>query len=133
MVVFLCNIINKRYRSQGYYNEERGTVQKGMYRSLYDFLSIPFKRDKELLGLNEEEVTALQSVQNVFKQLIDFTLHINTAYKLMPEYDKANIRRAISGNLTILATIAATIAINIIYSILILLYYFNRFNHINIY
>ena len=103
--------IMKRYRSQGYYNEERGTVQKGMYRSLYDYLSIPFKRDKELLGLNEEEVNALQSVQNVFKQIIDFALHFNTAYKLMPDYDKANIRRAISGSFTILATIAATIAI----------------------
>lgn len=102
--------IMKRYRVQGYYNEERGAVQKGMYTSLVDFLSIPFKRDKEVLGLTDENVSVLQGIQNIGKGLINLAFNWNTCYDMLPEYDKANMRRALSGTLTVLATIAATIA-----------------------
>jgi hypothetical protein len=102
--------IMKRYRVQGYYNEERGAVQKGIYTSLVDFLSMPFNKNKEALGLTDENVSALQGIQNIGKGLINLAFNANTYYNLLPEYDKANIRRALSGTLTVLATIAATIA-----------------------
>jgi hypothetical protein len=103
--------IMKWYRVEGMYNEERGTVMKGINTSLWDFLSLNFKKDKELLNLTDENVTALEHVQSVFKGVIELSTKVNLYYNLLPEYDKANIRRAICTTLIMLSTIAATIAL----------------------
>ena len=103
--------IMKRFRSQGMYSEERGAVSKGMYRSLYDFLKIPFRKYYMEKQLKEDEYTALESFKTIAKNIIDFTLHANLAYQLMPEYDRANMRRMRSSVYTILATVALTIAV----------------------
>ena len=102
--------IMKRYRLKGMWSEERGAVSKGMYTSLIQFLSIPFRKQKNILELNDEEVDTLEGVQNIFKNIIDFVCHFKLNYRLLPEYDKANIRRmggSISG---ILAALFVTIA-----------------------
>ena len=101
----------KRYRTEGMYSEERGAVTKGMYRSLFDFISIPFRKHQDVLKLTKEETDTLEATQNIFKNVIDFVLHMKTAYKLMPEYDRANIRRMQGDIYGILAAIALTIAI----------------------
>ena len=86
----------KRYRSKGYYNEERGAVEKGSYVSIKDFISINVKRDQVELGLDDDQVDAIKGVQYLCKDFLDFVFHIKIAYDSMPEYDKANIWRAIS-------------------------------------
>lgn len=101
----------KRYRSQGMYSEERGAVAKGMYRSLYDYLSIPFRKHKDVLELTDEQVEVAEGIKNIFKNVIDFALHYKLAYRLMPEYDRANIRRMRGDICGILAAVALTIAI----------------------
>lgn len=84
----------KRYRSKGYYNEERGAVEKGSYVSILDFIKIPIKKHQTILNLTDEEVDAVQGVQNLMKEFLDFVFHARIAYNTMPEYDKANFRRA---------------------------------------
>ena len=86
----------KRYRSKGYYNEERGAVEKGSYVSILDFIKIPIKKHQTILNLTDEEVNAVQGVQNIMKEFLDFAFHARIAYNTMPEYDKANFRRACS-------------------------------------
>ena len=85
--------IAKRYRKEGYYNEIRGTVEKGSYVSLINFLSTPFKTNKKLLQLTDDEVNTLEGVKNIFKSIIDFTTHVGLYWNMLPEYEKANIRR----------------------------------------
>ena len=104
--------IMKRYRWRGMYSEERGTVVKGMYRSIVDFLAIPFNRDKQILGLTDEEADTARSLQNVVKNIVDFAFNLKLNYRMLPEYDKANLRRAFFGDITgMLAALFLTIAI----------------------
>lgn len=105
--------IMKWYRTEGMYNEERGTVMKGINTSLWDFLSLNFKKDKALLGINDESVTALESVQGILKGAVELATKANLYYHLLPEYDKANIRRAMATTCIVLGTIAATIALRV--------------------
>lgn len=106
--------IMKRYRVRGMFNEERGTVEKGVYTSIIDFLSIPFRRHQEMLGLTDKEVKAAIGVQNIMKSILDFLMHPVLNYEEMPEYDKANLRRAWGDVCGALAALMLVIAIKAI-------------------
>ena len=101
----------KRYRSKGYFNEERGTKEKGSYVSIIDFLSIPVKKHQTLLNLTDEEVDATIGVQNIIKEYLDFAFHFKIAYNTMPEFEKANVRRALSDFQTMFGALFACIAL----------------------
>ena len=101
----------KRYRSKGYFNEERGTREKGSYVSIIDFLSIPVKKHKTILNLTDEEVDATIGVQNIIKDYLDFAFHFKIAYNTMPEFEKANVRRALSDFQTMFGALFACIAL----------------------
>ena len=101
----------KRYRSKGYFNEERGTREKGSYVSIIDFLSIPVKKHQTLLNLTDEEVDATIGVQNIIKEYLDFAFHFKIAYNTMPEFEKANVRRALSDFQTMFGALFACIAL----------------------
>ena len=85
--------ILKRWRREGYYNEERGTIEKGSYVALWDFISIPFREHKDLIGMTDAEVEGMEGIQNVFKRTIDFWLNIRLNWNLLPDYEKDNIAR----------------------------------------
>ena len=85
--------ILKRWRREGYYNEERGTIEKGSYIALWDFISIPFRENKDLIGMTDAEVEGMEGIQNVFKRTIDFWLNIRLNWNLLPDYEKDNIAR----------------------------------------
>lgn len=112
--------IMKRYRRQGYFNEERGTIEKGCYASIKDFLALPLQKAnymKKLKAENEmteSEVITLQGIQNIVKSYIDFALHAKLHYKTMSEYDKANMRRAMADLLCVASAICTAIALRII-------------------
>ena len=102
---------SKRYRSKGYFNEERGTREKGSYISIIDFLSIPVKRHQTILNLTDEEAEATIGVQNIIKEYLDFAFHLKIAYNAMPEFEKANVRRALSDFQTMFGSLFACIAL----------------------
>ena len=101
----------KRYRVKGMWHEERGAVTKGMYRSLYDYLSIPFRKHKDVLDLNDQEVEVAEGIQNILKNVVDFALNFRLAYRMMPDYDRANIRRMKGDLCGVLAALFLAIAI----------------------
>ncbi len=92
--------IMKRYRRQGYFNEERGTIEKGCYASIKDFLALPLhkrsftKKLQEDNNMTDANLQAVKGVQNIVKNYVEFALHAKTYYNMMNEYDRANIRRA---------------------------------------
>jgi hypothetical protein len=105
----------KRYRSQGMYSEERGAVSKGMYRSLVDFLAIPIRSHKDVLNLSDEEADALEGTQNILKNVADFVLNFKLNYNLLPEYDRANLRRMRGDLCGVLAALFLTVAVRLAY------------------
>lgn len=85
--------IMKRYRTQGYWNEERGTVEKGSYVALYDFLTMPIKQIAERNRLSEGQTETLTGIQNMFSMVTEYLHYIKLGWKTMPEYERANVRR----------------------------------------
>ena len=113
--------IMKRYRRQGYFNEERGTIEKGCYASLKDFLALPLRKEKYRkqlqaeTGATEAEISTLKGIQNIARAYVDFALHVIFNYNLMSEYDKANIRRAFGDLIGVLSAVAFAIALRCMY------------------
>lgn len=106
--------ILKRWRREGYYNEERGTIEKGSYIALWDFISIPFKEHKDLIGMTDAEVEGMEGIQNVFKRTIDFWLNIRLNWNLLPDYEKDNIARNIGDLCGVVSALFMAVALRCI-------------------
>lgn len=100
--------IMKRWRREGYYNEDRETVEKGSYVSLWDFLSIPYS---DMKNMPESSKNVMTGIQNYFKAAARFLFNIKTNYKLLPDYEKANIRRCLSEIAMYLSAVCVAIAL----------------------
>ena len=90
--------IAKRYRKQGYFNEERGTIEKGSYISILDFLSMPIKMIEEGRELDGETKETIKGLQKVAAYAVDYFRYLKMYKGVMPEYEIQNMNR-IAGNL----------------------------------
>ena len=100
--------IKKRYRYNGYYNETLKTVEKGSYYSLYQFLAMPFNSAVDEYRINKDLIGALK---NLGKNILSFQTRI-TQYQLLPEYERANIRRNLGDTLALVTAVVGAIAIS---------------------
>jgi hypothetical protein len=98
----------KRYRWNGYYNEALDTIEKGAYKSLWDFITTPL-RDAEV-G-DDAAFLSIKAAQNYFISVYNFLRHVSVNYQLLPENEKANIRRCWADLLYVGAAIVGAIAI----------------------
>ena len=89
----------KRYMSRGHYNETRGSVDKGMIWSVWDFLTFNAEAVKHDANLTDANVGAIQGIQNILGMSMSFLLELKDTYSMLTDYDKANIRRNL-GDLT---------------------------------
>ena len=101
----------KRMRRKGYFNEERQTIEKGAYWSLFDFIATPISKFRN--DLKENEYTALEGVQNLMKDIVDFATHFTLNYKLLSDVEKANIRRCAGDLLGVLSALFLSIGIRL--------------------
>lgn len=88
----------------GIYNETRESISKGTYVSLGEFITIPFKKYYELNDSNE--LQAVRTLQGIAKGYADFVANLTTYYNILPEYDKANIRRCLGEWIAITKAVA---------------------------
>lgn len=88
----------------GIYNETRESVSKGAYVSLGEFIAMPFKKYYELN--NDNELQTVRTLQGIAKGYADFVGNLTTYYNILPEYDKANIRRCLGGWIAITKAVA---------------------------
>lgn len=111
--------IMKRWRRQGYFNEERGTIEKGCYWSIKDFLSIPLhkasyaKRLQAETGMSDAELQATQGVQNIIRNYVEFVTHFNLYKNMLPENERANMRRALGDMVGVLSALCLAIALRV--------------------
>lgn len=88
----------------GIYNETRESISKGTYVSLNEFIAMPFKKYYELNDSNE--LQAVRTLQGIAKGYADFVANLTTYYNILPEYDKANIRRCLGEWIAITKAVA---------------------------
>ena len=103
--------ILKRWRREGSYNEERGTVEKGCYIALMDFLATPWRQYKEKLGMNDAQVETMEGTQNLLGEIVDFVTNIQLNWNLLPEHERANIRRCLGDVCGVLSALFMAIAL----------------------
>ena len=112
--------IMKRYRRQGYFNEERGTIEKGCYASIKDFLAMPLHKHKFATKLkadnnmSDSELQAIEGMQNLIRDYVEFATHIKTNWNMLPEYERANIKRALGDLAGVFSAICLAIALRAI-------------------
>lgn len=97
----------KRYGyvfGKGVYNEAREAVDKGSYVSLYEFLKTPFKAKFNKSEVTDE-INAIEGWRNFGNNMIEFASNARIYYNILPEYDKANIRRTLSEMATIMSSV----------------------------
>lgn len=92
----------------GIYNETRESISKGTYVSLGEFITMPFRKYYELN--NSNELQAVETLQGIAKNYMNFVANLGTYYSILPEYDKANIRRCLSEWIGIIKAIALFVA-----------------------
>ena len=112
--------IMKRYRRQGYYNEERGTIEKGCYASLKDFLALPLHKQQYVkklqadTGMSNAELERAQGIQNILRNYVEFATHIRTNWNMIPESERGNIKRALGDFAGVLSAICLAIGLHCI-------------------
>jgi len=106
----LYPMVKKLYRRRGYYNEVRGTIEKGAYQSLFKLTTQGFKdayySNKEMDNIVKRSIVS--TVQGIVKCFTD--LHFN--YQSMPDWERANVRRSLASHLGVAAAILAVIALH---------------------
>lgn len=89
----------KRYMKRGHYNETRGSIDKGMIWSIWDFLKLNVDKIKVEQGLTDANIGAVQSLQMLLSNSMAFLMNMRDTWKFTTDYDRANIRRNL-GDLT---------------------------------
>lgn len=97
----------KRYRNKYYYDEQLETIQGASYTSLIRFLKTPIDN----INNTDEEAGAIQGIKNYVASLTDFVGNISIYYNVLPENEKANIRRNLADMFYVGAAIVAAIAL----------------------
>ena len=88
--------IMKRWRTEGYFNEIRGSYEKGSYISVADFLSMEFKDFKTKLNTKTDDgtATALAAIQTTIQCIYDTAANFKFNFELLPKWEQDNIMRA---------------------------------------
>ena len=105
--------IMKRWRTAGYYNEIRGSFEKGSYISVLDFLGTEFKDFKTKMNTKKEDgsSTALAAIQTLIKCVYDTATNFKFNYDLLPKWERDNINRALADLCSTMAALLTTFAI----------------------
>lgn len=102
----------KRYRRKGYFNEERQTIEKGSYNALFDFIALPINKFRN--DMNDNEYTALEGIQNLMKNIVNFAVNIKLNWNILPDNEKALIRRNLGDLLGVMSALFMSIAIRLV-------------------
>ena len=105
--------ILKRYRRRGYYSEFRGSMERGTYQSIIDFLGTEFTNFKNRRNRRVDDGTniALASLQTVFESALNTIHHFKLNWANLDNWEQANIRRNLAEVGGVLAACLLVIAL----------------------
>ena len=110
----------KRWRRQGYFNEERGTVEKGTNIALLDFVALPFhkaqfvKKLKADNNMTDSQLQCVEGFQNICKSYLDFFAHITLYFNMLPQHEQANILRGLGDLAGVAAAVTGAVALQVL-------------------
>ena len=64
--------------------------------------------------MSDSELQAIEGLQNVIKNYIEFATHIRTNWNMLPEYERANIKRALGDMMGVMSALCMAIALRVI-------------------
>lgn len=106
--------IMKRWRVKGLYNEHRDSIEQGSYITLAKFLSTDIReaiqelKDKKQ---NNEELTAIESIQTLGRAIIDTFANAKFNWELMEKWEKQNCLRVIGDLCGMVSAVLIAIAL----------------------
>ena len=85
----------KRWRRKGYYSEFRGSMERGTYQTLIDFIGTEFTNFKTRINNKQENGTniALASIQVSIESAINTITNITFNWNNLSNWERANVRR----------------------------------------
>ena len=105
--------ILKRYRRRGYYSEFRGSMERGTYQSIIDFLGTEFTNFKNRTDRRVKDGAniVLASLQTVFESALNTIHHFKLNWGNLDNWEQANIRRNLAEVGGVLAACLIVIAL----------------------
>lgn len=85
--------IMKRYRSNGLWNENRNSRERGYLADLWNFLTLEFRDIKQDSRNDNGDIEITKAIQNFFRDAIATFTNIKYNYALATDAQKANFRR----------------------------------------
>lgn len=85
--------ILKRYMARGYYNETRGSVEKGMIHSIIDVAKLNWDKVKIEAGMTEEETDAIKGFTFMITHAWDYLTQLKETLHIIPQHERANMLR----------------------------------------
>ena len=87
--------IFKRWRRRGYYSEFRGSMERGTYQTLIDFMGTEFTNFKERVKNKQKNGTkiALASIQTTIESALNTIINVRFNWNNLANWEKSNIRR----------------------------------------
>ena len=85
--------IMKRYRSNGFWSENRNSVERGYLADLWKFLTIEFKDIKQDSRNDNGDIEITKAIQNFLRSAVTTFTDIKYNYALATDAQKANFRR----------------------------------------
>ena len=98
----------KHWRRRGYYNESRGTIEKGCYTALKDFITLPLDDSRIRARIKDEDMDSWKGLQNFVRSSYDYLRNLKTVWQLLPDYERNNVRRNL-GDISSIASAFFTI------------------------
>lgn len=103
----------KRYRIKGMYSEERGAVTKGFIGTLATFLKMPLSDVSDAKLLTPEEAETVKGIQVIFRYGVNLAMNMKLYYNMLPEYDRANLRRQWGDFCGVLAAVLVALGVKL--------------------
>lgn len=103
----------KRWRRKGYYSEFRGSMERGTYQTLIDFLGTEFTNFKTRKNKKQKNGTniALASVQVAIESAINTFINIKFNWNNLSNWERANVRRNLAEVAGVLAACLTVMAL----------------------
>ena len=85
----------KRFRTRGFYNEARETVEKGSYLTFMNYIFGEFNGIGKRLKENSDEEAVMGSIKTILKAAGQTFTKLGTRWNLLEDWEKRNIRRVL--------------------------------------
>ena len=85
----------KRFRTRGFYNEARETVEKGSYLTFMNYIFGEFNGIGKKLKENHDEEVVMGSIKTILKAAGQTFTKLGTRWNLLEDWEKRNIRRVL--------------------------------------